>query len=182
MEVISRGSRKPASKSEERHRRREDDAADDALLPSRIEVNHINVVPGHVYRTRPFKWSPITFATESEQLNSRFVEPHTQDKSLTMFLKDPSMSMIYGVSGNPDDSKAKYFAAFLVAAHIKALGSDANPIWAPMYGGFDNPYMSDDKAAPTMLVITNITPNSTSMKLEKARDLIEKYSDIPRIV
>jgi hypothetical protein len=124
----------------------------------------------------------MTFATESEQLNSRFVEPQTQDKSLAMFLKDTRTPMIYGVSGNPDDSKAKYFAAYLIAAHMKALGTDANPVWATLYGGFDNPYMNDDKAAPTMLVLCNMTPNSTTLKLEKARDLITKFADIPRIV
>jgi hypothetical protein len=187
MEIVKAGARKPPSKTvEEVPLRRKDDSVDDALLPVRIEVKHYgqisSVVPAHVWRCKPFKWNPITFATESEQLNSKFVEPTTQDRSLATFLKDPRTPMIYGVSGNPDDSKAKYFAAYLVAAHIKVLGSDANPVWAPMYGGFDNPYMSDDRAPPSMLIMTGLTPNSTNIKLEKARDLIEKFSDIPRIV
>lgn len=165
---------------------KDDDLVNDLDLPTKIEVrNHgqiANIVPGHVWRTKAFKWQPLAFATESEQLNSKFVESGTQDKSLAMFLKNPRTPMIYGISGNPDDSKAKYLAAFLVAAHMKTLGTDANPVWAPMYGGFDNPYMSDDKAKPTLLVLTNLTPNSTTFKLEKARDLLEKFSDIPRIV
>lgn len=184
MDVIKAGSKR--SQPAPRRRQTDTEPIDDSALPLRIEVVHKgqinNIVPSHVWRTRPFRWEPITFATESEQLNNKFVEPSMQDRSLSMFLQDPSTPMVYGVSGNPDDSKAKYFAAFLVAAHMKALGSDANPVWAPMYSGFDNPYMSDDRAPPSMLVLTNMTPNSTNLKLEKARDLIEKFSDIPRIV
>jgi hypothetical protein len=166
--------------------RRKDDVVDDTKLPTKIEVKALGqlktVVPGHVWRTPPFKWRPVTFSTESEQLNNKFVEPSIQDRSLADFLDDPTTPMIYGVAGSPDDSKAKYFAAFLVAAHIKALGADANPVWATMYGGFDNPYIHDEKAKPTILVISNLTPNSTGIKLEKARDLLEHFADIPRIV
>ncbi len=189
MEVFRGGKQKPAKRTDKHEvpkRRRADDEVDDSALPARIEVIRkgqiVNIVPSHVWRARHFKWNPITFATESERLNAKFIESPVQDKSLATFLEDPSTSMIYGVSGNPDDSKAKYFAAFLVAAHLKVMGADANVIWAPQYGGFDNPHMSDDRAAPTMLVLTNLTPNSTPFKLEKARDLLEKFSDIPRVV
>ncbi len=187
MDVIRGGGGKP-QRREERPRKKikVEEEVDDSLLPMRIDVLHkgaiCNVVPAHVWRTKHFKWNPITFSTESEQLNARFVEPNTQDKSLVMFLTDPKTPMVYGVSGNPDDSKAKYFAAYLVAAHMKALGPEANVLWAPMYGGFDNPYMRDDRANPTMLVLTGLTPNSTGIKLEKARDLLEYFPDIPRVV
>lgn len=158
----------------------------DEDLPIYIDVERnglINsIVPNHVWRTRRFKWSPQTFAAESEQLNSKFIEASVQDSGLTMFISDPRLPMIYGVSGNPDDSKAKYFAAYLIQIHLRRLKSDANVVWLSMYGGFETPYMGDDKAKPTMLVLTNLTPNSTAIKLEKTRDLLEKYADIPRIV
>lgn len=163
-----------------------EEAIDDSKVPSKIEVKRhghiLNVVPGHVWRTASFKWNPVPFVTESEQLNSKFIEPDKQDGSLVRFLDNPRVPMIYGISGSPDDSKAKYLAAYLVAAHIKALGSDANPIWNPMYGGFDNPLLTEDRAPPTMLVLTNLTPNSTNFKLEKTRDLIERFPNIPRII
>ena len=158
----------------------------DSTIPTRIEVKQqgqvANVVPGHVWRVKPFKWNPATFMPDSEQLNSRFIEPIKQDQSLMTFLDDPTVPMIMGISGSPDDSKAKYMAAFLVDMHVKRLKSQANPWWAPLYGGFDNPYLNVDKSPPTMLVITNLTNNSTNVKLEKARDLIEAYPDIPRLV
>ena len=46
-------------------------------------------------------------------------------------------------------------------------------------GGFENKSLN---AEPSLLVITGLTPNSTPVKLEKARDLLEKHSNIPRIV
>lgn len=185
MEILAGGRRKgkivPPPK-----KKKVEESVDDTDIPNKIEVHAkgqiLNVVPGHVWRTKSFKWDPLTFATESEQLNSKFVEPNKQDKSLLMFIKNPETPMIYGVSGNPDDSKAKYFAAYLIDLHIKHLKADANPVWATLYGGFDNPYLSNDKASPTLLVISNLTPNSTTTKLEKARDLIEANPDIPRIV
>lgn len=160
----------------------------DVVVPTKIDMRHPatmvkHVVPAHVFRCGVFKFAPKTFAVESEALNNRFVEPSLQVNSLRMFMENPRTKMIYGVAGNPDDLKAKYFAAFLVAEHIKALGLKSNVVWAPLYGGFDNSLMEDQgKEAPTMLVLTGLTPNSTNIKLEKARDLIEKYSEIPRIV
>lgn len=162
------------------------ESVDDTRLPMRIEVSHKgaiqNTVPGHVWRTPKFKWDPCAFATEAEQLNAKVFEPSTQDKSLIQFMDNPAAPMIFGVSGNPDDSKAKYFAAYLVDLHMKHLGVQANPVWATMYSGFDNPYMNNDAARPTLLVLSNLTPNSTTLKLEKTRDLIEANPDIPRIV
>lgn len=162
------------------------EVVDDTRVPNRIEVSHKgaiqNVVPGHVWRTAKFKWEPAAFATEAEQLNAKVFEPSSQDKALIQFMDDPTAPMIFGVSGNPDDSKAKYFAAYLVDLHMKHLGAQANPVWATLYGGFDNPHLDIDRARPTLLVLSNLTPNSTTLKLEKARDLIEANPDIPRIV
>lgn len=186
METIAggKGRKAPPRELVSKKERKVEIADDD--LPTTISVKPHGtikgVVPGHVWRVTPFKWDPVTFATESEQLNNKFIEPIIQDRSLRAFMEFPDTPVIYGISGNPDDSKAKYFAAFLVAQHLRKVGPRANVVWLPMYGGFDNPWMSEDKASPTMLVLTNLTPNSTSLKIEKTRDLIEKYSDIPRIV
>lgn len=156
-------------------------------VPARIEVKQISVkgvVPGHVFRCPPFKFSPQTFITESEKLNNKFIEEAKQIQSLKMFTLNPKLPMIYSVAGNPDDIKAKYFAAYLVLIHLRALGAKANVVWHSLYGGFENKLVSEyaDVSAPTMLVLTNLTPISTPLKLEKARDIIERYTDIPRIV
>jgi len=160
-------------------------------LPRRIEVKPTSsireVVPGSVWRQSPFKWDPSTFACESERLNEKFIEPSVQNDSLLRFMQEPDLPMIYGVSGNPDDMKAKLFAAYLVQVHQQRMGLKANVVWYTMYGGFGNPLIReydpvDGKTDPTMLVISNLTPNSTSVKLDNTRDLLERFSDIPRVI
>jgi hypothetical protein len=156
-------------------------------IPTRIEVKQAlvkSVVPGYVFRCPSFKWQPSTFVTESEQLNQKFIDSSKQTNSLEMFLNNPSIPVIYSIAGNPDDAKAKLFAAYLVSVHMRSLGSRSNVIWESLYGGFENKLVSDadDKEQPTMIVITNLCPNSTNLKLEKAKDILEKFADIPRIV
>ena len=145
------------------------------------------VVPGSVWKQGPFKWDPVTFACESEKLHEKFIEPSVQNDSLLRFMREPDIPMIYCVAGSPDDLKAKLFAAYLVHIHQQKLGLKANAVWHTVYGGFDNPLIreydaTDGKAEPTMLVLSNLTPNSTGVKLDKTRDLLERFQDIPRIV
>jgi hypothetical protein len=160
-------------------------------LPTRIQVRSTNgmraICPGTVWRQAPFKWDPQAFGVESERIHDRIIESSTQDQSLLGFLEDPEAPLIYGVSGNPDDAKAKLFAAYLVEAHIQRLGNRARVVWHTLYGQFGNPLLadyekSDSRDWPTLLVLTNLTAGSTNFKLEKARDLIQRFDDIPRIV
>jgi hypothetical protein len=160
-------------------------------LPSKIQVQANaglrTVVPNNVWRTSPFKWDPVDFGVESEKLNEKIITAETQNNSLRMWLDDPSYPYVYGVSGNPDDSDARYFAAYLVQAHIAFMGYKAHVVWHTLYGGFDNKLLReydeiDGKSPPSLLVLCNLTPNSTNVKLDKARDLLERFNDIPRIV
>lgn len=155
-------------------------------LPTKIEVNPKGqvkaLVPGSVFRQSSFKWDPQTFVLESDELNQKFIEPSMQDESLARFLKKPSTPMIYGVTGSPDDTKAKLFAAYLLQAHCKRYGGDANPWWVNLMGGFDNPWIDRDRPRPSMIVITNLTAGSTAQRLEKARDIIESWPDVPRVI
>ena len=159
---------------------------DETELPIRIEVSQkgtvASVVPGSVWRQTAFRWEPKPFATMSDELNEKFIEPSVQDASLVRFIKKPFQPMIYGVAGNPDDAKAKLFAAYLVDKHCKRVKGDANPWWINLVGGFDNQWLDPQRPRPSMIVLTNLTPQSTNQKLEKARDILETYPDIPRIV
>jgi hypothetical protein len=187
MDIIKGGSRK-AMPSKKSVKIKQVTAApvDESELPIRIEVvregTMQQVVPSSVWRQAPFKWNPQAFATQSDELNEKFIEPTVQDASLVRFLRKPHAPMIYGVAGNPDDTKAKLFAAYLLAAHCKALRGDANPWWINLVGGFDNQWLDDTRSRPSMIVMCNLTPQSTNQKLEKARDIIESYPNVPRVV
>jgi hypothetical protein len=160
------------------------------VLPARIVAQSSpllrSIVPGNVWRQAAFKWDPQPFAPESEKLEQRIRSSDIQNRSLSAFLAEPDSPVVYYVAGNPDDSKAKYFAAYLVQHHIQKVAS-ANVVWHTLYGGFDNPLMReydpvDGKADPTMLVLCGLSPAATNVKLDKARDLIERFCDIPRII
>lgn len=187
MDIIKGGPAKP-SKNKQAVRVKQVTAkpVDESELPIRIEVPKDGLVsravPGSVWRCPTFKWAPEAFATSSDELNEKFIEPSVQDASLVRFLKKPTAPMIYGVSGNPDDMKAKLFAAYLLSAHCKALKGDANPWWVTLTGGFDNQWIDGSRSRPSMIVLTNLTPQSTNQKLEKARDIIETFPDVPRII
>lgn len=156
-------------------------------MSTRIDINipktsrSRSVVPGHVFRQVAFKWTPSAFAVEYEKFDGKLVTEKPQYDSLATFTANPAMKGIYSVSGNPDDMMAKYFAGYLVHLHMVATPS-ANVVWHPIYGGFDNKLLENPVQGITMLVLTNLTPNATPVKLEKARDLLEYYSDIPRVV
>ena len=162
-------------------------------LPSRISVKQSEAlrrcVPGHVWATPSFKWDPMPFGLESERLQQeKIIETRVQNDSLSLFMADPQTPLIYGVSGSPDDTKAKLFAAYLLSVHLTRV-KDARIEWATLYGGFDNQTMrkydkenGDEARDPTIIVLSNLSPNATSVKLDKARDLLERFQKIPRIV
>jgi hypothetical protein len=192
MEIYKPGKSKPVPKGTPRGNEKQlrvkqiKSKVVDTDLPTRIEVEQsgtiATTVPGSVWRCRSFKWDPQAFAVESDELNHKIIEPTVQDHSLASFLDEPYTPMIYGVGGNPDDTKAKLFAAYLLAAHCKHQKGDANPWWINLTGGFDNQWISGDKSRPSLIVLANLTPQSTNQKLEKARDIIETHPDVPRII
>lgn len=158
----------------------------EAQLPKIAVKNHPLVrekVPGSVFRQSAFRFDPMPFGLESNRLDERIIEASVQRNSLMGFMKDPIEPSIYCVSGNPDDLKAKYFAAFLVQEHIRQH-HEPRVVWYPMYGGYSNPLVDRDPnlGDPTMIVMTNLTMIATNQKLEKARDILERFADTPRVV
>lgn len=135
-------------------------------------------------RQPPFEFNPRDYNIVDERLDQRIIESDVQTNSLDYFLKNPASPQIYGVGSAPCDSLALYFAGYLANEHAKQV-KNANIVWHSLHGGFKNPLL--DKAAdmsrkPTLLVLHNLTPDSTSPKVEKARDLLRYYDGIPRIV
>jgi hypothetical protein len=160
-------------------------------LPKTIGVRATSalraIVPGSVWRQRPFKWEPQQFAPESERLKDTIKDESIQNRSFKQFLDDPTLPMIYCIAGNPDDSKAKYFATYLIARHLDKLGANAKIVWEVMYGGFKNPLIDryglhDEERSPTLLVMSNLSPVATDVKLDKCRDNIERFHSIPRLI
>lgn len=138
------------------------------------------IVPGHVFRQKKFKFEPKGFHTQSFVLNNKPYAAELQEESLDNFTASPRDPLIYVVCSAPCDSMAKYFAAYLTEIHVNAGGHF--PVWHAVHNGFSNPLMDDQDITPTMLVLTNLSPVATNMKIDKVRDLVSKYTDIPIII
>lgn len=152
-----------------------------------IEVKRkaaMSFVPGHIWKQKPFRFKPEPFAPESERLKKiTILNSQIQWDSLSMFRKEPDMPMIYCVAGMPDDLQAKYFAAYLTELHCAHKKSQSNVIWEPLFSDYHNNLLrKNDVEEPSMLVLYNLTPNAQAQKLEKTRDLLERFTSIPRIV
>ena len=137
-------------------------------------------VPGYIWQERPFTFAPQDFAVGGERLHEKIYDSEVQTNSLARFLDKPTAPHVYGVASSPSDARAKYFAAFLVQTFLEKAPPNLVVKWEALYGNtFANPALDLE---PSLIVITGLSPNSSNTKLEKARDLLEKHSSIPRIV
>lgn len=97
-------------------------------------------------------------------------------------------SYTMAIGSYPSDVRAKVLALNIMNKAIDAQMSGsqrgrAYPLWHRLYGNFQDP-LRDSKEPEhiSMLVITNVGVDSSQVKLEKLRDLLERYDSIPRIV
>ena len=89
------------------------------------------------------------------------------------------------ISSRPSDARAKALAAMILhaALNTQKSKSHAKPLWHRVYGSFGDQLRDKGTTEPpSMLVIANLVEGSSAIKLEKVRDLLEKYSNIPRII
>ena len=112
-----------------------------------------------------------------------------QYRSFETLLEHPlRTSYSVGIGSFPSDMRAKYLAQHLMSAaidyHLKQRkGTRSLPLWHRVYGGLTDTLRDKPiQDMPCMLIISNVNAGSSNFKLEKVRDLLEKYSDIPRIV
>lgn len=131
-------------------------------------------VPGYVYQQRPFNFSPLGFSVQPDE-NTEYLFPKSlQEKSVNKFIEKPFASTNFIITGYNDDSKALYLAAYLLQRHVKAGGK--NPLWVNMSK------VPQIIAKPSILVLSNLTADSSKYRLERARDLIYEYYDIPKLI
>lgn len=142
------------------------------------------VVEDSVVRIEPkaVEWLP-------ENCDVKSISVKKQIASLDALLAHPLKGNgITCISSYPSDTRAKLLAANIVDRAIElqikgAVRGKAYPLWHRLYGGFNDPLRDNRELDPcSMLVLTNIGPDSTPQKLEKLRDLLERYDNIPKVV
>ena len=122
--------------------------------------------------------TPVKVITRAKQL-----------KVLQTILENPlNGAYTLGISSFPSDARAKALAIHLMNVMIDAYKKHRRPgrslpLWHRVFGGYSDPLRDKPVSEmPSALFIANIIPGSTPQKIEKVRDLLEKFSDIPRIV
>jgi hypothetical protein len=146
-------------------------------LPKQIKVTQTRaireIVPGDVWRQKFFPYKPTGFTAKSQELERGeedvppLIDAKVQKDGLLAFLNNPLLPMTYIVTG--EEGMAEYFAAFLVQAHLERVGPAANVEWERMYNTYNNR-------------LFNLSPLSSETALGKARDILARFSDVPRIV
>lgn len=116
-----------------------------------------------------------------------------RDEQIRMFkrlakhpLKKPAL---FCISSNPTDTEAKYAAAFLLSKALEKYRekqktgetNTAPPRWHVLTGAYQDFYR-EQKRNVSFLVLTNVLHDSSDVKVEKLRDLVEMYSDIPKVI
>lgn len=126
-----------------------------------------------------------------EDLKTKSVPIARQMKKATQLLEHPFYgNPIVAVHSYPTDLRAKVFAANVMeSAFEDYVDRQENrkralmPYWARLYGDTNYGHISAIKEKkPGLLIISNVTDNSSFQRLEKLRDILEYFDKIPRIV
>lgn len=132
-----------------------------------------------------------SFLPEAHEIRSISIKK--QAKCLERLLNKPLRSVGTGytavIGSYPSDVRAKLIALNImnnaiddqISGRFKNTGR-AYPLWHPLMGGFHDSLRDSDDKPLSMLIITNVSADSSQPKLEKLRDLLEKYHSIPKIV
>ena len=132
----------------------------------------------------------------TEKMQPRLVKKSEQITDFMEVMETPFLKpYIYIISGKPNDVRACCIAAsLLIQASIvhnqmrddpsqpnSHYGHLHQPQWVKLSNDFkDNLHNPNWK--PSFIVLSNITPQSSNLKYEKVRDMLEMYDSIPRIV
>lgn len=128
------------------------------------------------------KWLPEDYSIPKTSVRR-------QISSLYKMLNNPMYgSPIVCIGSMVTDERAKFLAMTFMDIAIQQMKDGAQkgkrmPKWHKLLGNYQDE-LRDSKERPNyaMLVLTNVAPDSTPVKLEKLRDILEMYDSVPRIV
>ncbi|AXG66880.1 DNA polymerase [Dickeya phage vB_DsoM_JA29] len=123
------------------------------------------------------------FKTISPYFKTKLVSKRKQLNLAAKLLDTPLEAQgIHVVSSFPNDTRAKIFALHAFRnAYMDSISVTRKPRWVTLYGDKLD-YERVRNHRPNFLVITNVVVDSTQYKMERLRDLLSMFSDIPRVV
>jgi len=136
------------------------------------------------------------FVSEVDGLKPKSVPKQKQLDAVKKVYENPFKApYVFCISGNPNDMRAKMLAVMILsrAIHlfrsqkdldektVRKLKHKSSPVFHNVMGWSKNPLLESSNS-PSLLVLSNVPKGMTQYKQEKLRDILEKYSDVPRIV
>lgn len=116
----------------------------------------------------------------------KHVRPSEQRRVFEQTIKYPTKTAYLYVIGAKNTDLLPKIAAFLI--YKSAFNLATSPYWHYIDGSFKDKLRDDENfrsysvPSPNLLVLTGLATNSSAIKFDKCRDLLEMYSNIPRIV
>jgi hypothetical protein len=94
------------------------------------------------------------------------------------------------INAFPTDLRSKMLAANIMYyatedyknMTAKERRGKSAPMWIRLLGGFSQDLQKIKAENPCMIILSNVSEQSSSSKLEKLRDCLDMFDDIPRIV
>lgn len=150
-----------------------------------LHVNHKLIeqqgvtLPWQVRAAPKLRFQPLPFtAGGTSYLRAKLIDADVQTKSYEAFRTSPSAPCLYGIGSEPDDITAKVFAAHLLSLHLAAFPM-SNVGWLHAHDRND---VLREPPPYSFVVISSVTPMSTPYRVERVRDLLEHYCDVPRLL
>lgn len=146
-----------------------------ARSPFSLEDSLVRIKPS-------VKWLPEDFVLRSISIKKQLTNIEK------VFAKPLTGSYTCAIGSYPSDTRAKVLALNIMNRAIDAQIDGAArgrsyPMWHRLMGNTWDPIRDSRDPDPfSMLIITNVGVDSSQIKLEKLRDLLEKYDSIPKIV
>lgn len=140
-----------------------------------------SIIPGRVKAIQPFEFDGVSFSPSAETLEPKIFGRKIQEQSLALFIKKPNRPQVYICSSQPDDSHASLLAAFLVEQHINKI-KNSNVIWEHLSAFHDSQLSLEPSAKPTLIVISTCYENMTFSRIERVRDIVNAFYDVPKII
>lgn len=123
------------------------------------------------------------YKTISPYFKTKLVAKRKQLTLAANLLDDPlNTKGIHVVSSFPNDTRAKMFALHVMRnAYQDSISTSRKPKWVTLYGDRLD-YERVKAGRPNLLIFSNVVVDSTQYKMERLRDLLSMFGDIPRIV
>ena len=140
-------------------------------------------LPGYLYAERPFKIEDaVTNLVSTIDGKPRTVAKRKQLDDIKAMLKcDKPFTAC--IASKTNDLKAKVVAATLMLS-VRRSHQDLQIKWHTLYGTYNDPLLKPRRrwSENGLLILSNVDVDSTDLKRETLRDILELNHSIPRIV